>query len=223
VKTGAKLVTAVRVFVNPVVYSAQGAAILSFLFYAHCQSKHFSMTSSPAAATIGSARSTQSSSLFQPTKLVKTEPTYHFYLWVRKRRDTKALIDTAFESVNKDIAKRAKRKGKGKRKADPKADKDDIPTAVKAQLAKSLQAIVEDVGTALRDRVRDAAEPPRSGGPRQFLILLDSIALPLTDGAMDRIHVDVVAEALLRDARKWNPDESDPEESDEPTEPPPEH
>ena len=40
-KTGAKLVTAVRVFVNPVVYSAQGAAFLSFLFYAHCQSMHF--------------------------------------------------------------------------------------------------------------------------------------------------------------------------------------
>jgi hypothetical protein len=150
----------------------------------------------------------------------KTEPTYHFYLWVRKRHDTKALIDTAFESVNKDIARRAKRKGK--RKADPKADKDDIPMAVKAHLAKSLHAIVEDIGTALRDRVRDAAEPPRSRGPRQFLILLDSIALPLTDWAMDQIHVDVVAEALLRDARKWYPDESEREESDEPTEPQPE-
>jgi hypothetical protein len=66
VKTGAKLVTAVRVFVNPVVYSAHGVTFLSFLFYAHCQSKHFSMRPSPAAALIGSARSTQPSSLFQP-------------------------------------------------------------------------------------------------------------------------------------------------------------
>jgi hypothetical protein len=66
VKTGAKLVTAVRIFVNPVVYSAQGAVFLSFLFYAHCQPKHFSMTSSAAAATIGPAKSTQRSSLFQP-------------------------------------------------------------------------------------------------------------------------------------------------------------
>jgi hypothetical protein len=154
----------------------------------------------------------------------KTEPTFHFYWWIRRRYDTKALIDTAFEYVNKDIAKRAKRKGK--READPNAD--DIAVAVQGHLAKRLQAILEDIATALQGRIRDSAEPPlqalqpkseeprRSRGPRQWLIVLDSFALPLTAWAMDQIHVDVVAEALLRDAGKWKPDESDPEEPTEP-------